>query len=472
MTEISLLGLRTATTSAFSDDAGRTRAGTPFPHSYRGIWRRWGAIAIAAALLPGCVNSKFQTADPVRSFVFADEPQAANVGRDIIKQGGRVGDAAAAMALTMAATLPSRVGLAGGGVCVTFDSARKEARTIDFLPRPAGTGGAAMPGMLRGIYTVHAMLGELRWEQVSVPAEQIAQFSPTVSRALAQDLADFGNRLPADSEARRRLLPTGSVPAVGSPLSQPDLAASLSVIRRNGVGAFYNGQLTAAVAQGLGIDAASLRGYQPKVGGTVSIPLGITNMHFAQMPEPDSGAALAAAWKAAADLKPAERGAAIAKALGATGNGAAVPGAGLVVIDPKENGIACTLTMGAPFGTGRVVPGTGVLAAQPVDRAGSLAPGLVGNSIIGRTLFVGAGTAKGNEGPTAGAAALLGAAIPAAVDETVADQIQAARPASLPGRVSFVACQVSIDNGVRSCQLASDPRAAGLGSVIDMERER
>lgn len=425
-----------------------------------------------AALLPGCVNSKFQTADPIRSYVFADEPQAANIGRDILKQGGMAGDAAAAMALAMTATLPSRVGLAGGGVCVTFDATKKEARTVDFLPRPAGAGGVAMPGMLRGIYAVHALLGVQRWEQVAVPAEQIAQFSPTVSRALAQDLADFGGRLPADSEARRRLMPAGAAPAVGTPLSQPDLASTLSVVRRSGVGAFYNGSLTTATAQGLGIDAAALRAYQPKIGGTVTVPLGITEMHFAQLPETDSGAALVAAWKAAADLKPAERGAAIAKALGATGGGPAVPGAGLVVIDPKENGIACVLTMGAPFGTGRTVPGTGMLAAQGVDRAGSLAPGVIGNSIVGRTLFVGAGTAKGNDGPTAGAAALLSAAVPAGVDLALAERILADRPASLPGRVSFVSCQVSIDNGVRSCQLAADQRAAGFGSTIELERER
>lgn len=463
-TETSLLGLRTVTTSgSLERTPARSRR-----QSRRQIWRRWGAIAIAASLLPGCVNTKFKTDALVQSFVAAEDPHAVTIGRDILAQGGRAGDAAAAMGLAMAASLPSRVGLAGGGVCVTFNATKKEAQTIDFLPRAAGAGGAAMPGLLRGLYAVQASLGVQRWEQVAVPAEQLAQFSPGISRALVQDLAAFGNRLPADSETRRRFLANGAVPAVGAAISQPDLAATLSVIRRNGVGAFYNGPLAVTVAQGLGLDPAALRAYQPRVAGTVSVPLGIVSMQFADTSLPESGAALAQAWKAVAELPPAERSAAVVKALGATGSGGAAAGAGLLVIDADENGVACALTQGAPFGNGRTISGTGVLGAQGVDSGSFGAPALLTNAIVGRTLFAGVGVAVGNDGPAAGPAALLSVAVPAALDRRTAEAI----PVSGPGRINFITCQVSPDSGVRACQAGIDPRGGGMASTIEAERAR
>ncbi len=194
-------------------------------------------------------------------------------------------------------------------------------------------------------------------------------------------------------------------------------------------------------------------------------------MHFAQLPEPESGAALTAAWNAAADLPPAQRAQRVAQALGATGSGATAPGAGFAVIDPEENSAACTFTMGAPFGTGRMVPGTGLLAARGVDRAGFGAPALLANAIVGRTQFAGTGTANGNDGPAAGPAALLSAALPAALDKQPGTAIQASRPANAPGRVSFVACQTSMETGWKECQLAPDPRAHALGLLVETLRE-
>ncbi|WP_247893709.1 gamma-glutamyltransferase [Azospirillum endophyticum] len=436
------------------------------------IWQRLGAVAIAASLLSGCVNTKFKTDATVQSFVVADEPYAAGVGRDIIAQGGKAGDAVAAMALAMTATLPSRVGLAGGGVCVLFDAASKKARTIDFLPRPAGAGGVAMPAMARGLYAVQAAAGVMRWEQVISPAEQLAQFSPGLSRALVQDLGAFGGRLAPDSETRRRFFGAGT-PAVGAMIGQPELAATLSVLRRQGVGAFYNGPLAATVAQGAGIDPAQLRAYQPRVGGTLTVPFDISDLHVPDLDEPESGAALIQAWKAVASLPPAERATHAAQVLGATGRGATAAGAGVMVIDVDENGAACAFTQGAPFGTGRGIPGTGMLVAQGVDRGGFGAPALIANSIIGRTLFAGVGTANGDDGPAAGPAALLSVALPAGLeDKSTAPQIQAARPQSIPGRVSFVGCRVSVEDGVRYCQAANDPRAGSLALTVESERKR
>ncbi|MBK3802022.1 gamma-glutamyltranspeptidase, partial [Azospirillum brasilense] len=170
-----------------------------------------GAIAIAASLVGGCVNTKYRTGAPAQNYIAADEPRAAEIGRDIIAQGGKAGDAAAAMAMAMTVTLPSRVGLTGGGVCVVFDAAKKETRTLDFLPRPAGTGGAALPGFLRGVYALQAANGAMRWEQAVVPAEHLAP--PTPGRpALGRDPTCPAPRLSGQPGGRPVLLPDGAPP--------------------------------------------------------------------------------------------------------------------------------------------------------------------------------------------------------------------------------------------------------------------
>ncbi|MGR0183781.1 gamma-glutamyltransferase [Azospirillum aestuarii] len=469
MTETSLLGLRTVSSSAHRGTGQPVKMPVRASHSTRRIWQGLGAIAIAASLVGGCVNTKYRTGAPSQSFVAADEPRAAEIGRDIIAQGGKAGDAATAMAMAMAVTLPSRVGMTGGGVCVVFDAAKKETRTLDFLPRPAGTGGAALPGFLRGVYALQAATGAMRWEQTVVLAEQLARSTP-VSRALARDLADSGARLAADPEARRVFLPSGAPLAEGAPLSQPELAATLSQVRRSGIAAMYGGPLGGAVAQAAAIDPATVRGFQPRWTGTAAIPLGIVSMHFAQLPETDNGAALTAVWNAAAGLPSDQRAARVAQALGATGSGASAPGAGLVVIDHEENGVACSFTMGAPFGSGRMVPGTGLLAARGVDGAGFGAPALLTNAIVGRTQFAGAASAAGNDGPAAAPAALLTAALPAALDKEPGAAIRVSRATNGPGRTTFVTCQTSMESGWKECQIAADPRAHALGILVETER--
>lgn len=428
-----------------------------------------GAFAIVAALLPGCVNTKFKSNAPGQAFAVADEPLAAAVGRDLLLQGGSAADAATGMALAMTATLPSRVGVAGGGVCVVFDAAAKRVRTLDFLPR-AAPGGTAAPSLLRALYALQATGGgTLRWEQAVVPAETLALESPGVTRALAQDIQAASARL-TDAETRRLFLPDGRPLAEGARLRQPELAAVLSQIRRNGPNAISTGSTGQALAGAFHLDPAALRATPPQWRDTVAVRIDSTrNLHLADLPEPDSGAAIAKAWAAAEDARPAERAARAAQALGAL-TGAVAPGAGLVAMDVRENAVACAFTMGGLFGTGKVAPGTGVLGATGVDRAGFGAPGVVANTIVGRALFGGVGTAAGNDGPAAGPAALLAGALPAVLDDRPAGEILAAR-GDAPGRVDLVTCQVSLENGLKDCQTAADPRARGIAYDMLLPRE-
>lgn len=436
------------------------------------IRRRQGVFLLAAvAALSGCVNAKFKTNEPLRGFVIADEPRAAQIGRDMLEGGGSAADAAAAMALTMAATLPSRVGLAGGGVCLVFDAAEKTTRTFDFMPRPAAPGGGvAGPGLLRAMAVLHARGGKLRWEKVAVAAEQEAYRGVEVSRALAADVKAAGAA-------------PFPIPAEGGQFVQTELGATLSQARRVGLGAFYGGAVGGALAQAAGVSPQVIANWRPEWRDTVKTGFDYYELHFPITPEGPSGQAMLAAWAAGDKAKPEGRlaaaleglrravggSAAVIGAESANRGGAAAPGAAVLAVDGKENAAACALTMGGLFGTGRMVPGTGLITAKPVSGTGFGMPVLFTNHIVGRTRFAAVGTAQGGEALPAGPASALAVALPALLDGGKAPDIIAARPSELPGRIAAVTCQPAQENLLKICQAGTDPRVPSLSYVIETD---
>jgi gamma-glutamyltranspeptidase/glutathione hydrolase len=124
--------------------------------------------------------------------VSADESRAAEIGRDILVNGGNATDAVAAMYFAMAVTLPSAASLGSSGACIVHDDKTKSAEAFVFAPVAAsGTiGGQAftVPASVRGITLMHVRHGQLRWEQVVAPAERLARLGVPVSRALSRDL--------------------------------------------------------------------------------------------------------------------------------------------------------------------------------------------------------------------------------------------------------------------------------------------
>ena len=236
--------------------------------------------------------------------VVADEPNAALAGREALIAGGNAFDAATATYFALAVTMPSTAGLGGGGVCVVHDAPTNKALALDFLSRPSVAAGAAkrrpnaVPGNVRGFFALHSRYGQLPWAQLVGPAEGMARFGTKISRAFSSDLAQIGDALLVDREARRVFgRPEGGLKGEGDTLTQLALAGSLSGIRKNGVDGMYKGAGARRLAEtvtaaGGSLTAQELIDFLPVWRKTIELPLGDILVHFA--PPPAAAGAVAA----------------------------------------------------------------------------------------------------------------------------------------------------------------------------------
>ena len=426
-----------------------------------------GCDTINQNLLGGAAPPQVGTPGYVSGFlggVVADEPRAALIGRDVLSGGGNAADAAVAMALAMSVTLPSRAGLGGGGVCIAYDPdtegpGKGVPDVVMFTPaavRGAGSRPAGVPMLARGLFALHARYGHLQFEQLVSRAEQLARFGTPLSRAFARDIAVVAAPLAADPGTAPFFGPNHQPLAEGANLQQPDLAATLATLRVQGVGDLYQGTLakrivTASPGLGAGLSGDLLRASLPRFVVPNLSEIGRDEL---AVPPTDTGAAVVADIAALANT-PGDHGG----DLGAN-FGARPASAGLVALDRDGKAVACALSMGNLFGTGRVVPGTGMLlGASPAALPPPLlAPALVYNANIHafRAAVVGTGQAAA---PMAAAVAIRGALSAAAMDP-VPNALPIPPPD--PGRADAIACGRYLPGSRDSCSWAVDPRLLGL----------
>ncbi|MEE8516561.1 MAG: gamma-glutamyltransferase [Alphaproteobacteria bacterium] len=383
--------------------------------------------------------------------VAADEPRAALLARNTLSAGGNAVDAAVVLYFTLSVTLPSSASLGGGGVCLVFDRAAKKVEALDFTgaaagPGPGGAPESPVPGNARGMFALHAKYGNLRWEQLVSAAEKLARFGNPVSRALVRDI---GSGQWFRDSASRRIFTGGKGGLVkeGEVIDQLDLAAVLSMMRR-APGDFYAGRFARRFVKsvrqaGGSLTAKRLRRFSPRWRTTVPVSFGNLTAHF---PPTASGVTAAQLWAVlvargfyrsadrderghvfaeAAMRAYADRGrwaggretladmvsrSRVRRMMAGYDDDRHTPAASLnpapaayqdadaatsfVVADKDGSGVSCSFSLNSLFGTGRVVPGTGIFLAAPLTPqswgAPEMSPMLVLNQNVFDLFFLGA----------------------------------------------------------------------------------
>jgi len=185
---------------------------------------------------------------------------ASQVGVDIMKRGGNAVDAAVAVGFALAVVHPEAGNLGGGGYML-IRMADGRASAIDYkemAPGAASPGmyandeagarvgyrASAVPGTVAGLALAHKKFGKMSWTQVLEPARRLAKDGFPASQRMEIVLAlqvPIMKKFPETAKvflhgAAEQPLKQGEI------VRQPDLAATIQRIQKNGVKEFYEGR--------------------------------------------------------------------------------------------------------------------------------------------------------------------------------------------------------------------------------------
>jgi gamma-glutamyltranspeptidase / glutathione hydrolase len=214
-----------------------------------------------ACLLPTLPLHARQPLHARNGMVVAMESNAADVGVDILKQGGNAVDAAVAIGFALVATHPFAGALGGGGYMVirmadgrtTFIDFREKAPEKSSHDMYLDAGGkltrdsiegwrsVGVPGTVSGFDLALSKYGKLKWSDDLKPAIGLASKGFPVSYGLAEMLKS-SRTLAKDDESKRIYLKGGTYYDVGETFTQPELAATLTRISEKGPKEFYAGE--------------------------------------------------------------------------------------------------------------------------------------------------------------------------------------------------------------------------------------
>src|SRR6266436_2604472 len=232
-----------------------------------------------------------QAVRAAHGMVATDEELGSRAGVEILQKGGNAVDAAVATAFALAVVEPAAGNIGGGGFMLvrmadgrnsfldyrevapgkaTRDMYIKPDGTLDEVASVIGYKSVAVPGTVAGLELALKKYGTMKLAEVMAPAIRLAENGCPVSAKLAHEFAEEKKYLQKFSVSSRIFLKNGEMFKAGETFRQPELAATLKRIAKNGAAEFYRGE----TARMLVSDMAALGGlitmydlaqYQPKV---------------------------------------------------------------------------------------------------------------------------------------------------------------------------------------------------------------
>ncbi|HEY0848356.1 MAG TPA: gamma-glutamyltransferase [Bradyrhizobium sp.] len=238
--------------------------------------KRFAIVALALLAWPADAQERrFYTPPPLDSvqavaaehgMVVAQEKLAAQIGADILKQGGNAVDAAVATGFALAVTYPRAGNIGGGGFMVIHSAERGQDITIDYRetapqaitrdiflgpdgkPDPAKSRDSALgigvPGTVAGLALALEKFGSGNFTLAEIlkPAIALARDGFVVTDDMADTLSDMYRRMSRWPNSAKAFSKTDGRPlGEGDTFVQSDLASVLSAIAEQGPRGFYEG---------------------------------------------------------------------------------------------------------------------------------------------------------------------------------------------------------------------------------------
>ncbi len=206
--------------------------------------------------------------------VVSDEGLGSEAGVEILKKGGNAVDAAVAVGFALAVVEPEAGNIGGGGFMLVR-MADGRARFVDYREEAPGRAtrnmyvgadgkvvpgrstlgylSVGVPGTVAGMAFAHKHFGKLSLAEDMAPAIRLAKDGFPLGAKLAGTLRGSADRLGQFPNSKRIFLKGGALYSAGEIFRQPELAATLERIAKNGPSEFYAGKtaqdLTAQMAR-------------------------------------------------------------------------------------------------------------------------------------------------------------------------------------------------------------------------------
>src|SRR5713101_3364912 len=223
--------------------------------------------------------------------IATDEELGSEAGVEILKRGGNAVDAAVAVAFALAVVEPAAGNIGGGGFMLirlangktTFLDYREVAPgkatrdmyigkdgKLDEETSVIGYKSIAVPGTVAGLALALKTYGSMKLAEVLGPAIRLADNGFPISKRLAHEFEEHRPALQRFGVSRHIFLNDGKMFQPGDTFRQPELAATLKRIARNGAPEFYSGETAHAIVDDMSrlgglITLDDLAKYQPKV---------------------------------------------------------------------------------------------------------------------------------------------------------------------------------------------------------------
>ncbi len=221
-----------------------------------------------------------------RGMAATSHPLASQIAIDILKKGGSAVDAAIAANAALGLMEPTGSGIGGDLFAIVWDPASGKLHGLNASGRaPLGQtrnqlkdrlGGesaipdygslsVSTPGAVDGWFMLHQKFGKLSMSDNLAPTIDYARAGFPVSQVIANHMQQHAVSFPAAFEQgileeidnyRSTYLADGAAPVEGQVFRNPDLAATLALIGRDGREAFYRGEI-----------ADTIEAYFRRIGG-------------------------------------------------------------------------------------------------------------------------------------------------------------------------------------------------------------
>jgi gamma-glutamyltranspeptidase/glutathione hydrolase len=232
-------------------------------------------LLFCLVLLPGAATTQEPRAPvlPRQAAIASANAQATDAGLEVLARGGNAFDAAVAVSATLGLVEPESSGLGGGAFMLlhvakdgrdVFVDARERAplaATRDMFLDAQGEAvreksvngplAAAIPGLPAGLVHLAQRYGRLPLRESLAPAIRLAREGWRFGAKNESMLGFRKEVLPRDAAAAALFMPDGKVPAAGTVMRNPDYAAVLERLAREGHDGFYRGELARTLADGV-----------------------------------------------------------------------------------------------------------------------------------------------------------------------------------------------------------------------------